>query len=132
MSQELIVFPDTVALVVDFLADEVGCHVGNTVPTDRPTQFVVVRRVGGVLRNFVADSATLTVECWADLAENAHDLAQWCRGLLHTMPGQQFDGVTVYKIDELAGPADLPDPLSDQPRYSFTVSVTVRGSVSAS
>ena len=132
MSQEVIVFPDAVALVVDVLADEVGGHVGNVVPSPRPTQFVVVRRVGGTRRNLVADNATLTVECWAERPEYAHDLAQYCRAVIHTMPGQTFDGVAVYKVAELAGPADLPDPVSDQPRYSFTVSVTVRGSVSAS
>jgi hypothetical protein len=134
MSAEVIVFPDAVGVVVEFLSDEVGGHVGSVVPPERPTQFIVVQRVGGVRRNLVTDAATLTVECWAEPEhpENAHDLAQYARAVLHTMPGQVIDGVTVYKVDEIAGPAYLPDPASDQPRYSFTVSVTVRGSVSAS
>jgi hypothetical protein len=132
MSQETIVFPDSVALVIDFLKDEVGGTVLNKVSDPRLPQFVVVRRVGGVRRNIVCDAATLTVDCWAEQSEDAHDLAQYCRAVLHTLPGQQLDGVTVYKVDEVGGPADLPDPVSDQPRYSFTVSVTVRGSVSAS
>lgn len=121
---EAIVFPDAVELVCDELRARLDTvHVGSQVPTTRPTSFVRVTRVGGVRRSLVADEATLTVESWASTEQAAHDLNQLCRAYLYAMPGDGF----VYRITEIGGPAFLPDPDSDQPRFSFTAAVVTRG-----
>lgn len=121
---EPIVFPDAVEVVCDHLRTELDpTPVVSRVPTTRPAAFVRVMRVGGVRRNLVTDEATLTVEAWAASEQAAHDLAQLARAHIYAMPG---DG-DVYRVTEFSGPALLPDPLSDQPRYSLTVAVATVG-----
>jgi acetylornithine deacetylase/succinyl-diaminopimelate desuccinylase-like protein len=127
---DLIIFPDAVAAACAHLRSELGgTVVVSDVPTVRPVEFVSVERVGGVARNLVVDEASLVVDCWAARKQDAHDLAQRCRALLHAAVGTTLSGVMVYRCDELGGPANLPDPLSSQPRYSFSVALAVRGIV---
>ena len=117
---EAIVFPDAVELVCDHLRIQLApTPVVSRVPTTRPAAFVKVTRVGGVRRNLVTDEPTLTIEAWAATEQAAHDLSQLARAHVYAMPG---DG-DVYRVTEFSGPALLPDPLSDQPRFSFTVAV---------
>lgn len=121
---ETIVFPDAVALVCDHLRTRLSpTPVVARVPATRPAAFIRIQRVGGVRRSLVADEATLTVESWAATEQAAHDLSQLARAHIHAMPG----GGDVYRVTEFSGPALLPDPLSDQPRYSLTVAVVTVG-----
>jgi hypothetical protein len=121
---EAIVFPDSVELVCDELRTRLATvHVGSQVPTTRPATFVRVTRVGGVRRNLVTDEATLTVEAWAASEQAAHDLAQLCRAYVYAMPGQS----DVRRVTEISGPAFLPDPESEQHRFSMTVAVAAVG-----
>lgn len=132
MTSPLVVFPDACKAIADAIRSELELEgelvpVGTKVPNPRPPSFVLVRRTGGVRRNVVVDEAQITVEAWAATEEAAHDLSQLARGLVHRLAGTYVDGVTVYRVAEFAGPALLPDPLSDQPRYSFTMLVGLRG-----
>lgn len=127
MPTHLVVYPDACEVVCPYLAYELGVHVGTRVPTSRPSTFVVVRRLGGPRLNLVADNAMLGVECWADSEQEAQDLAQLSRGLIHALRGTSQDGVAVYRITEVAGPQELPDPDSDQCRYVFTLQIAMRG-----
>jgi hypothetical protein len=128
MAIEAIVFPDAVEIVCDELRDRLDdVHVGSMVPTTRPTTFVRVMRVGGVRRNLVTDEATITVEAWAATEQAAHDLSQLCRAHLYAMPG----GGSVYRVTEIGGPAFLPDPDSDLPRFSFTAAVATVGAAAS-
>lgn len=121
-------FPDAVALVLDYLRDQLDDIVCvSQIPNPRPDTFLLVRRAGGVRLNVVADNPMLTVEAWAATPEAAHDLLAEARGRVHAMRGQAFDGVAVYRVTEIGGPAHLPDPTSEQPRYTMTVQVAVRG-----
>lgn len=120
---EVIIFDDATAIVIDYLTDALTERSDDTpvlprVPTDRPARFVVVRRTGGVARNRVVDDPQITVESWGNSDEDAHDRLQLCRGLLLARP---------YRVAEVSGPGNLPDPLSDQPRYSQTFLVAIRG-----
>lgn len=124
---ELIVFPDTVALLCGVLEDECAVPAGTRVPNPRPATFLRLDRTGGPRQTLVSDAAQVTVESWAASEAAAHDLAQLARAVLHTLPGTVVDGVAVYRVDEVSGPANLPDPLSDQARYSQTFAVHVRG-----
>lgn len=131
MSDEPVVYPDAVAVAISWLADQLGAIVFPRVPNPRLEQMVIVRRTGGARLNLVADNPTLTVEAWADSDEDAHDLAQEARAYLLAMRGEIIEGVTVYRTVDVGGPGLLPDPLSAQSRYTFSVSAAMRGSALA-
>lgn len=130
---EVIVFPDASAVVVGHLRDSLAARgfptpVGTRVPNPRPAgRLVVVSRTGGVAANLVVDEAMLTVDCWGDREQDAHDLAQLCRALVRAAAGSVLGGVAVYRVVEVGGPQNLPDPLSASPRYLFTLMVGLRG-----
>jgi hypothetical protein len=133
MTTDVVIFPDAVAVVVGYLRDQlsqrdVDAVIAKDVPKPRPdNRLVVVKRGGGVRQTVVSDGPLLIVECWAARSEDAHDLAQLCRGLLHAMAGTTQSGVPCYRVDDAGGVIDLPDPLSTQPRYTFTVQAHLRG-----
>ena len=129
---DTIVFPDaTLAAILCLRAGlttrSSTAVVHARVPIDRPDLFVTVRRIGGVQRNLVVDQAMLSVESWALFDDTAHDLAQLCRGILHAAEGTVHGTTLVYRCDEIGGPALLPDPDSDQPRYVATYQIATRG-----
>ena len=72
----------------------------------------------------VIDQAMLTIECWADIATDAGELARTVRAHVGAMPGR---APGVYRVQEFSGPASLPDPTTGQARFTWTVSVDVRG-----
>ena len=123
----MVLFPDATFVVVSHLTDALTVPVYSQVPSSRPASFVVVRRVGGVRRNEVTDEPMLTIECWAMKPEQAADLAATARAHVDAMAGETIEGTAVYRVTDIAGPAFLPDPDSDMPRYSFTVSAAMRG-----
>lgn len=130
---EAIQFPDVEAALVTYLTaalaargDTASVHV--RIPKQRPARFVLVPRLGGTKANLVADEPTIGFECWANTDLQASNLARLTRALVHALRGQTTAGVTFYRVTEFAGPANLPDPTSNQSRYVFTVAVQVRGS----
>lgn len=132
MTAPLLVFPDVVALAVGQLAAGLpalvgAVHIGNRVPSPRPERFVVVRRGGGSRITIVTEAATLNIGAWALSVPDADDIAQACRSVIHAMAHSTVDGVAVYRVDDLGGPAEEADPLSDQPMSQLSVSVHVRG-----
>lgn len=127
-----IVFPDVEDLLVQYLTVELPKYgravpVSVAVPEIRPSEFVLVPRTGGTNATLVSDAASIGVECWADTDAAALSLAQLTRGVLRALSGRMVDGVPFYRVDELAGPALLPDGVSQQARYVFAVSVHARG-----
>lgn len=125
----MLLFPDVEALLCTWLRTELGdIPVGNKVPNPRPDPFVLVQRHGGIRNTVVTDAAQVGLECWAVHDYEAHDLLQRCRALLlYRLPGQILDGHTVYRVDEFAGPSNLPDPASVSPRWVAEFQVHVRG-----
>ena len=132
---ELVTGVDVVALLATWLSTELDGRgwpeipVRHAVPDSRPSAFVILRRSGGPLESHVIDRAQVTVDTWADVHEDAQDLAQLVRALLHALPTVGLDGHAVYRVEEFAGPALFDDPLSDQPRYRATYVVPVRADV---
>ncbi|HEX5541112.1 MAG TPA: hypothetical protein VFX60_06050 [Micromonospora sp.] len=129
---DIVVFPDVEALVSAWLRARLvergqNVPVSNRIPNPRPAKFVTIQRHGGITATVVTDSPQVGIECWAPSDGDAHDLAQLCRALLNSLPGQILDGHTVYRVDEFAGPANLPDPVSAQPRYVLTLQIHIRG-----
>jgi hypothetical protein len=130
MSQPAYFFVDAAKLVVDYLSEMVNVPVVTKIPNPRPPVFVLARRLGGVRQAYVCDSAQIGIECFAQADEDAHDLVQLVRGHLGALAGTTQGGTPVYEVLELAGPADLPDPLSDQSRYVCSVAIATRGTAS--
>lgn len=133
MTNETIVFPDLEAILVDHIADELDvfgdtASVSVTVPSVRPSRFVTIRRTGGPRRDLVTDTVQVTVEAWAQTGSGALALAQLVRGIINALPGQTISGVAVYRVQEASGPGLLPDPSSNQMRYSYTTAIDARGS----
>lgn len=129
---EVVVFPDVEGLVCDWLPAELAARsrtvtVSTKVPNPRPAEFVRVIRTGGPQLNLVQDQPTLVVEAWAATESAAASLAELARALLKSTAGQQVGGVMVYRVDEIGGPQNLPDPDSAQARYVFTLSILLRG-----
>lgn len=133
---ELLVAPDTVALLIAWLnaelpnvPDQSAVPVRRAVPSPRPPGFVTVRLLGGTGRDPalpVTDRVLIAVEAWAPNVAAAHDLAQNARAVVHAAQGVVHGGVQVYQVLEAGGPVELPDPVSAQPRVTFTVEVAVR------
>lgn len=130
---ERILFPDAAATVIGALNTQLPAFgftavpVRSRVPAQRPARFVRVFRTGGPRANIVTDGAQLTVEAWSTSDVEAHDLAQAARAIVGGLEGTVTGGVTVCTVDEFSGPAFLPDPTSDQSRFTWTTSVNVRG-----
>ena len=133
---ELLVAPDVVELVCAVLRsrlpdipDQAVVPVVRAVPNPRPPRFVTVRQLGGAGRDValpVVDRVSVAVEAWADQVAAAHDLAQTARAVVHAAQGTVHGGIQVYRVVEAGAPVELPDPLSDQPRVTFTAELTVR------
>jgi len=131
---EVIVFPDTEEDVRAHLASElplfgadVPAHI--KLPTDRPSEFVRVYRVGGPRRDAFTDNGSYALEGWAQTESRALALLNIARGIVNALPGHTIGESRVYTTREFAGPGLLPDPISKQSRYTLTVSIAVRGSV---
>lgn len=127
MANELIVFPDAEALAVAYLNPKVGVRVATKVPNPRPSSFIRVLRVGGTRQSLIVDSPMLVFECWAPDAIAASALANEARAHVFAMSQTLVDGSWVYRVADIAGPQSFPDPLTDTPRYQFTVQIHTRG-----
>jgi hypothetical protein len=129
---QAIVFPPAVATMIDYLRSQLA-HLGDSapvvhaIPDPRPGRFVHVLRTGGVRHTVVTDAAQLTLECWADRPDHAEALAQTVRALVNAM-STRSTWATVYLVEEASGPAELPDLISNQSRYTWSVLVHLRGS----
>jgi hypothetical protein len=101
-------------------------QVLNRIPNPRLPEFILVLGVGGVQRDPVTDVPTLAVEAWANTRTRASELARQARAIIHSLEGSGTAGYAVPEVAEFAGPADLPDPLSNQFRYTATYAVAIR------
>lgn len=124
---EVIVFADLEAELVTHLSSTLGVPVSTRVPTERPESFVRVTRVGGTRRDRFRDAGMVVVDCWADTSPAAAELAQLARAHVYNLPDAEGLGVTVYRVQEVGGVMNNPDPDSSSPRYTFTAQVTYRG-----
>lgn len=130
MTYPITVSPDTVSLVLSALADGMidPPAMGNAIPNPRPDAFIRVRLTGpGKGRTDpCVDTAGVTVECYADRVDSANDIAQEARGVILAMRGATVDGCPIYRVEDGGHPVELPDPLTDQPRFTFTAAIGVR------
>lgn len=125
---EVLVPPDPVKLVLAYLAEHDIVAQKNR-PNPVAGEVVIVRRIGGTPSLFVVDQPWLYVETFASTDEAASDLAHLVWALLFSMAGEVVDGVQCYEANGIAGPADMPDPDAQQPRFAMTVQLAFRNSV---
>lgn len=98
-----------------------GLYVGTTVPATRPTEFFRVLRTGGAKETLRSEAAQITVEAWAGKEDRASDLLNTARAILNAADSQLFG------VQELSGPANLPDPTTAQIRFTMSFLVRARG-----
>lgn len=136
MAVGVITFPNSAALVLTRLRTVLPTQIApsrtdkgfvHDIPNPRPTIFVRVFRTGGPKATLVTDAAQLTIESWAPDADIACTNAELVRAYVNDLPGKVVGGSTFYLVEELSGPAELPDPLSESRRFTWTAIVHTRG-----
>lgn len=124
-------FANAVNLLNAYVEREVGVHVGTKVPDDRPERFIRTVRTGGYRRDAITDVARITFECWAPSSTEAERDAQTVRDLLYGSAGTVLSNrearFKIHRVEEVAAPADSPDPDTASPRYTLTSEVHLRG-----
>lgn len=130
--QTATLFPDAEQVVINYLRAQTalrtepylsGVVFGNWVPSPRPARYVHVRRSGGVQSAPTIEQPRVDIECWAAKWEDAADIARFMKALVYTMQNR----TPVRQVSDFLGLTPIRDPLSDQPRYLFTVELTMRG-----
>lgn len=137
-----VVMPSATRVLVEFFTEQFAAtqHFDDVVvlgrtPAPRPDRWLLVRSVGGHRRDVVTELASMTLEGWAgtDIAPAPSDAGMIChvaRALLWAAQGTVVGTThrtTLSRVVDLAGPADLPDPVSGQSRTTCTVQVAMRG-----
>jgi hypothetical protein len=134
VSAKAILFPAAKGVVLDYLGAELAAlgddaTVAGYIPEGRPARLVRVLRTGGApATSIVYGSAQLTLDCWDDDDVAAEQLVDRCRALVLAMPDRYVGPETIYRADELAAPAEQPDPDTRSPRYVWSVVLGMRGS----
>jgi hypothetical protein len=127
MAKPVVVFPDAVLVTIQYIRQALpSVPVYSRVPDPRPDEFVRIERLGGIRRSLILDRPRIDVECWSDSEENAEALVSNVRAYVLAMAGKRGT-TTVYDVAEVSGPMWLPDSVSGQPRYSFAVEFSTRG-----
>ena len=124
----VVTFPNTVAVVLSRLKVALpGLVFVHDIPTTRPPTFTRIFRTGGPRTNLVVDGAQISVESWAATADLSATNAELVRAQLNALPEQLGVTPAIYKIEEMSGPQELPDPVSSSRRVTWNVIVHVRG-----
>ncbi|WP_240044758.1 hypothetical protein [Streptomyces alboflavus] len=123
-------FPDAPTVVRAYLQAAldvrgVSVPVRTRVPNPRPDRLIRVERLGGTRLDRITDRPRLSVEVWAPSQDEAADLAQLARALVHAIPG--WRGAVAYDVVDVGGPTSSPDPASGSERTTFAVEVSLRG-----
>lgn len=120
-------FIDAEKRVIDFLAEQTGLPVGTKIPAGKVSKFIRLEQTGGTRLMKVVDGPVVSVECYAATDVEARELMDDVRELLSLMHlGDQTPG-RVYRVVEVGGIVNLPDPRHTSHRYSMPFSVHTRG-----
>lgn len=130
---ELISFPDPESVLTSFLTAQnvsgtfAGVKASTQVPNPRPNEFVRVLLVGGFQETLVTDVPRLVVEAWGNSKSRAQGLAARCRSLIDAAARDGVMGsATLLRVNVVSRPANLPDPDSNQYRYTATYELALR------
>jgi len=96
-------------------------------PQQSATRFVVVRRTGGAATLRVFDRPLVVVETYAPFEGQAVEMLNEARAYLLALRGIERS-VNVYRVSEVGGPGNLPDPLRPKlARYTATFELHLIG-----
>jgi hypothetical protein len=124
----VVTFPNAAAVVIARLRVAIPTLViVHDVPSPRPSVFARIFRTGGPRANLVVDAAHLTVESWAPGGDLAATNAELVRAHLNALQYQFGVTPAIYLVEEMSGPAELPDPVSSSRRFTWTAVVHIRG-----
>lgn len=125
-------FDDILTTLIAWLDGELppgpAVHVCEKIPKDRPDLMVRLTRTGGARTTRVSESPQVSIDVWAPTITQSHDLAQDVYSILWDAPGNTSQ--LIYKVAQVGGVAESPDPLSSSPRHVFTLSFHTRGDTS--
>ena len=113
--------------LIAHLATATGKPWSTRVPRERPALFGRLSRSGGGRANLGQARPTVLIECWANDADAAFDLASDTYDALDSLPYQDDPlprSVYVAEV-ELTDPVYFPDAVSGCPRYQFIATLTV-------
>jgi len=135
---DLIVFPDVEQeagdhLTAAFAASEAFSDVraAGRIPSRRPRRFVRLRATGGQQLTINVDQPTLVVEGYADTDTDAAEITNLAVAILmQAGRDRQLGRAAVVSpgVAVIGRPQNLPDPLTEQARYTATITVALRGS----
>ena len=94
------------------------------IPNPRPAAFYRVQRTGGFEANLIQETPTLLIECYAATTFAAWELANRAWASLQGRTELEVDGVDLTDRT-LSLPVNYPDPVTNQARYTFTLSTTI-------
>lgn len=118
-------FPDIEDLLSSHLEAVLNVEVGTRASS--ASSFVRVLRTGGPAPTRVTDSPQVTFEAYHSLESGAIALLGRVRRAVADLPGTLLGGWAVKSVDELGGPANLPDPNTTSHRYTYSAVVQIRG-----
>lgn len=124
---EIVTFPDAEALVVAALnaefpgRGETDLKAHTRVPKERPDEFVRIIGGGGPDETKVSEAAQITIEGWAQTESRAYEICDLARAIVRSQDSE-IRGARGFSY-----PQNLPDPVSDQVRYTSTGDVRVWG-----
>ncbi|WP_025158908.1 hypothetical protein [Leifsonia aquatica] len=125
---DLILFPDEIDIACTLIdqalatAGEQDVSALGRVPSVRPREFVRVIAAGGIRETLVTRRVTLLLEGWAATETRARRLCDLACAAIYAADSDLFG------TDEPGTPANLPDPVSKQERYTATVTTRLRAS----
>lgn len=99
-------------------------------PNDLQPNTVCVTRLGGGEQTAVSHEHDVSIDCWADTAADAMDLANDIQAIVASLPLRTFTSGRHYTTASAILPYLNPDPQRPLlPRYTFTATVGIRGTI---
>lgn len=95
--------------------------VSDETPNPRRDRMVIIRRDGGIRRDYVVEDPSIGVNVWAKTKKDCSDVAHLVQAL---MVSAEAEG-PIVTVRSVFGPSTIPDE-SGQPRRYMTFDVTVR------
>lgn len=129
------IYQDAELLVIDYLRPRLaarpepwltGLKLGNKKPETStatpPERVVYVRRIGGQPRSHL-DLARLDFKCYGKTEYEAQGIA----ALVHALMQASVNHSGITTVIPFLGLTNAPDPLSNAPRYLFTLELQIEG-----
>lgn len=124
---EAVIFPFAERLLRGALLEHFDVPIVTRVPRTLPPLFIRLTRVGGTRRDQVTDQPMVVVEVWGTDEGEAGDLAREVQARVFALAQTQTAHGWVRAVREIGGLQSFPDPVSERPRYQFTVQLDTRG-----